>query len=164
MNDIAERFKDTTIPAVTIEGYEDGKPIAVNVLVWKIDDILQELAEQSVEPKAPDWNIGDYDKFDWDEHYKRVEAQQNKITAEILGIVWGYMSEEEKKNAYWDEDYEEFVSAEMTAFFAKVRAEEEAEDDRIEAEIEKKGIRAAVALQAECDKANAKVTEMTDES
>jgi hypothetical protein len=66
MNDIAERFKNTTIPAVTIEGYQEGKPIAVNTLVWKIDDILEDLAEQSVEPKAPDFDDDAFDEFDFE--------------------------------------------------------------------------------------------------
>ncbi len=157
MNDIAERFKYTTIPAITIEGYEDGKPIAANTLVWKVDEIIHELAEHLVEPQTPDFDDDEaFDKFDWTGHDDRIEAQRDKITAEILGIAWEHMSEEDKKNSYWDEDYDEFVTAEMTAFFTKVRAEEEAEDDRIDAEIEEGLAKRDAVLQARCDEANAK--------
>ncbi len=165
MNDIAERFKYTTIPAITIEGYEDGKPFAMNTLVWKVDEIIHELAELLVEPKTPDFDDDEaFDKFDWAGHDDRIEAQRAKITAEILGIVWEHMSEEDKKNSYWDEDYDEFVTAEMTTFFTKVRLEEEAEDDRIDAELEKKKAEWEALRQAECDKANAKAAEVADGS
>ena len=157
MNDIAERFKYTTIPAITIEGYEDGKPFAMNTLVWKVDEIIHELAELLVEPKTPDFDDEEaFDKFDWPGHDDRIEAQRAKITAEILGIAWEHMSEEDKKISYWDEDYDEFVTAEMTAFFTAIRAAEKAEEDRLDAEIEEEFAKKDAVLQAQCDEANAK--------
>lgn len=141
MNDLTKKFKLTTIPAISIEGYCDGDPIsltAIATIPGMIEDVVSELSSLLVGP-TPDLGADDdtWDKFDWAAHDEASEKKHIEITPQVLAIIWEHLSEKDKENSDWEFDYDEGeLNEEMKTFFVARQERMDARETAWEAENE----------------------------